>query len=115
MDENDFSTLLLDPIQRILDPLYDSYANQGPERAYFLPVIKSQDKFEAERYMRVVISRFIKPLGYLQILISKTPADPLHVSMWGEQVEELVRTEPNQISGELSRQHIIHPNDYMYA
>lgn len=110
-----FSTHLLDPISKIVAPLYQSYATQGPERALLLPKIREQDARESNRFVRFILSRFVKPMGYTQLLISRNPGESLHISeQWGEQVADLVRKSPDEVVGELGRLHIIHPNDYQF-
>jgi len=110
-----FEVMLTDPISRIVPHLYRSYAQQGLERSEIVPLIQHQDLEESDRYVRFIVSRFVKPMGYLQVLLSRNSNEPLHVTAaWGRQVQDLVRQHPNEVVGELGRLHIIHPNDYEF-
>lgn len=106
-----FDRLLLDPMERIYGPLPARYARQGPERAELAPLVRRQDRQELYRTTRFSLSRFTKPLAYGQVLISRGPAERLHVTeAWGDEVADLVRVEPGQVVGEFGRLAVEHPN-----
>lgn len=110
-----FSTFVLDPISKIIAPLYQSYAKQGPERAMLLPRIRRQDERESDRFVRFILSRFVKPMGYTQLLVSRNAKEHLHVlDQWGSQVADMIRSHPDEVVGELGRLHIVHPNEYQF-
>lgn len=116
LDPDDFATLLLDPAKQAVETVYAAYAAQGPERALLVPAVRKQDLDESSRYVRVVLNRFVKPLGYLQILLSRKPSERLHVEeAWGLQVAGLVRKSPGEVVGEFGRLLVVHPNDYHSA
>ncbi|MGE3682221.1 MAG: hypothetical protein AB7G93_10875 [Bdellovibrionales bacterium] len=113
----DFGTFLLDPISKALGSYYRAISRRGPERSELLPRVVLQDKDESERYLRLILTRYVKPLGYLHILLSRNALEPLHVvEQWKEQVASLVRGpgEEDLVIGELGRLRIIHPNDFEF-
>ncbi|MEO0336146.1 MAG: hypothetical protein AAF202_07120, partial [Pseudomonadota bacterium] len=97
-----FRSLVLSPSLVALRSLYESYEDQGPERSELLPHVFHQDKTEYQRYVRFLISRYVKPMGYLQILTSRGEDEPLHIEQaWGSQVASFVERKPGELIAEM--------------
>lgn len=106
---------LFDPIREMQRSLYTEYEGQGPERSDLLPLIREQDHSESEYFVRGIISRFIKPMGYWQILTSPGFPSNLHeYRAWPEKVRALILSRPPGSYGGLGRLHLVHPNNYPF-
>lgn len=107
-----FQELVMSPAVRALERTYSAYSNQGPERADIVPMVREQDIEEAGQFVRFMISRYVKPLAYAQVLVSQSPDQPLHVEVaWKELVEEFIDRQEGEVIGELGRLHVIYPED----
>ncbi|NQZ00187.1 MAG: hypothetical protein HRT45_05905 [Bdellovibrionales bacterium] len=111
-EEETFRSLVVSPTLQALESLYLSYSNQGPERARIVPQVVRQDLSETNRYVRFLISRYVKPMGYLQVLTSQSAAEPLHIEeAWRDLVSEFVARKPGELIAEMGRLHVVYPED----
>lgn len=101
----------MDPFQRAMSQLYDSYARQGVERVELLPTIRQQDESEANRVTHFVIQRGIQPVAHIQLLESLNAEQKLHIEEeFPIEAQSLARRNSTEKIGELGRLYVTNPN-----
>lgn len=112
----DLVSQTLDSMKEAMTLVYRSYEGQGPERSELIPIARAQEPQEHDRVTHFIINRFIQPLTHIQILVSRSTNEKLHIneSWTPEQLQGIGRRTDTELVGEAGRFHVMSPNQKFF-